>query len=174
MVGRGEEQAMKEDTDSNCSGGDTGCTPLHRRVIAGVQVTYPFKPYGSQVAIASKLIQALNRKENALLESPTGSGKTLAILCASLAWQEKEHARLMEVHEKEERGKLTSQKVGKVVPTLTCVVLLYCIVMFTVLRMVLYAYSGSFCTQNPKSKPPRAPQIFVASRTHSQITQIVR
>lgn len=34
-----------------------------------------------------QIIQALNKRENALLESPTGSGKSLALLCSSLAWQ---------------------------------------------------------------------------------------
>lgn len=55
--------------------------------IGGVRVKFPFKPYPTQLSMMAKIIQALNKKENALLESPTGSGKSLALLCASLAWQ---------------------------------------------------------------------------------------
>ncbi|KAJ1653340.1 Fanconi anemia group J protein [Dispira simplex] len=59
--------------------------------IQGVSVRFPFQPYPAQLAMMAKIVQALNRKENALLESPTGSGKSLAILCAALAWQEMHH-----------------------------------------------------------------------------------
>ncbi|KAI9271154.1 helicase C-terminal domain-containing protein [Helicostylum pulchrum] len=36
------------------------------------------------------IVRTLNNSQNALLESPTGSGKSLALLCAVLAWREKE------------------------------------------------------------------------------------
>ena len=56
----------------------------------GVDIIFPFKPYGCQIAFMTKVIKALNEKENALLESPTGTGKTLSLLCATLAWLKKE------------------------------------------------------------------------------------
>ncbi|CAG7719956.1 unnamed protein product, partial [Allacma fusca] len=40
------------------------------------------------------VIQGLKHRQNCLLESPTGSGKSLALLCASLAWQRQEAARV--------------------------------------------------------------------------------
>ncbi|KAG5456416.1 MAG: hypothetical protein BJ554DRAFT_3852, partial [Olpidium bornovanus] len=58
--------------------------------MSGVEIRFPFPAYGSQVAMMSKITKALQRSENALLESPTGSGKSLALLCACLAWREAE------------------------------------------------------------------------------------
>ena len=44
----------------------------------------------SVLCVLVQIIRALDKKDNALLESPTGSGKTLALLCASLAWLQQE------------------------------------------------------------------------------------
>uniref|UniRef100_A0A1X7UEY4 Helicase ATP-binding domain-containing protein n=1 Tax=Amphimedon queenslandica TaxID=400682 RepID=A0A1X7UEY4_AMPQE len=55
--------------------------------ISGVPVRFPCKPYPTQLQMMSKIIQALNKSDNALLESPTGSGKSLALLCSTIAWQ---------------------------------------------------------------------------------------
>ncbi|CAO3639856.1 unnamed protein product [Cunninghamella echinulata] len=54
--------------------------------INGVPIQFPFQP--SQIQLMAKIVQALKKSENALLESPTGSGKSLAILCGALAWRE--------------------------------------------------------------------------------------
>ncbi|CDW84129.1 regulator of telomere elongation helicase 1 [Stylonychia lemnae] len=59
----------------------------------GIDIIFPFKPYESQVDFMTRLINALNNGENALLESPTGTGKTLSLLCASLAWLKYERKR---------------------------------------------------------------------------------
>ncbi|KAF9953954.1 Fanconi anemia group J protein [Mortierella alpina] len=56
----------------------------------GVSIKFPFVPYQSQQDMMSKIVEALQKKENALLESPTGSGKSLALLCGALAWLETE------------------------------------------------------------------------------------
>ena len=46
----------------------------------------PFPPYQSQVQVMTTLLQAVQRGENALIQSGTGTGKTLALLVASLGW----------------------------------------------------------------------------------------
>ena len=40
--------------------------------IAGLQVKFPFEPYPLQRDYMAKVIDALNNKQNAVLESPTG------------------------------------------------------------------------------------------------------
>ena len=60
--------------------------------IGGIQVEFPFRPYGSQLEFMDRVISTLDRAQreghcHALLESPTGTGKSLSLLCSSLAWQ---------------------------------------------------------------------------------------
>ncbi|KAI4329268.1 hypothetical protein L6164_021552 [Bauhinia variegata] len=55
--------------------------------IRGIDVDFPFEAYDCQLVYMEKVIQSLEQKCNALLESPTGTGKTLCLLCATLAWR---------------------------------------------------------------------------------------
>ncbi|XP_073035876.1 regulator of telomere elongation helicase 1 homolog [Primulina eburnea] len=55
--------------------------------IRGIDVDFPYEAYDCQLVYMEKVIQSLQDKCNALLESPTGTGKTLCLLCATLAWR---------------------------------------------------------------------------------------
>ncbi|KAL0794182.1 hypothetical protein Bca101_065559 [Brassica carinata] len=67
--------------------------PRNEYHIGGLQVRFPYQPYGTQLAFMSRVISTLDRSQkdgrcHALLESPTGTGKTLSLLCSVLAWQQ--------------------------------------------------------------------------------------
>ncbi|KAL0277976.1 UNVERIFIED_CONTAM: Regulator of telomere elongation helicase 1, partial [Sesamum radiatum] len=55
--------------------------------IRGIDVDFPYEAYDCQLVYMEKVIQSIQNKCNALLESPTGTGKTLCLLCATLAWR---------------------------------------------------------------------------------------
>ncbi|KAF8117924.1 hypothetical protein N665_0008s0262 [Sinapis alba] len=55
--------------------------------IRGINVDFPFEAYPSQIIYMDRVIESLQNKCHALLESPTGTGKTLCLLCATLAWR---------------------------------------------------------------------------------------
>ena len=57
--------------------------------IAGIPVSFPKGkvPFTAQRGVMYKVLRALKKSENALIESPTGTGKTLALLCSTLGWQ---------------------------------------------------------------------------------------
>ncbi|CAH2068017.1 unnamed protein product, partial [Thlaspi arvense] len=59
--------------------------PIYR--IRGIDVDFPFEAYPSQITYMDRVIESLQNKCHALLESPTGTGKTLCLLCATLAWR---------------------------------------------------------------------------------------
>ena len=55
--------------------------------IRGIPVEFPHAAYPCQITYMSRVIESLETRRFALLESPTGTGKTLCLLCASLAWR---------------------------------------------------------------------------------------
>lgn len=78
---------LTENPNPNCK---SSKNVLH---IGGIQVEFPYRPYGTQLAFMNRVISTLDRARrdghsHALLESPTGTGKSLSLLCSSLAWQQ--------------------------------------------------------------------------------------
>ena len=100
--------------------------------INGIQVKFPFKPYQVQHDYMSKVIEALQKGENAVLESPTGTGKTLSLLCAALAWREQQ-----------------------------------------VRQYKAFQSQNTNDKNNQDDDTNLIPKIIYASRTHSQITQVI-
>uniref|UniRef100_A0A0N4ZRV0 Helicase ATP-binding domain-containing protein n=1 Tax=Parastrongyloides trichosuri TaxID=131310 RepID=A0A0N4ZRV0_PARTI len=103
--------------------------------IEGISISFPYPPYPCQSAFIKSVLNALNNKQNAALESPTGTGKTLSLLCSVLAWLQVE------------KVKLAPQIVQQV------------------------ALSSN--KNNTETTTIGFPKIIYASRTHSQLAQVV-
>ena len=116
--------------------------------LRGVQIHFPFQPYQCQQAYMGKVLDALNAGENALLESPTGTGKTLCLLCSTLAWQQ------------EQSRRMSDQSMGMGI---------------TVTAGSMDANANAPDAQQASEKPKvNKSTIIYASRTHSQLSQVVK
>ena len=79
--------------------------------ILGIEIYFPYEPYENQKLYMKKVIEALQDKGIAGLESPTGTGKTLCLLCASLAYLK--HIREELKNEKSDRN-FTTQRHSRI------------------------------------------------------------
>ncbi|XP_020079975.1 Fanconi anemia group J protein homolog [Ananas comosus] len=138
--------------------------------IGGVPVEFPYKPYGSQLAFMGRVISTLSRARHqghshALLESPTGTGKTLSLLCSALAWQQDQLRRPPPLAPSPQPPPATGPTPDPLL------------------------HGGGFVpepepSRNTEQSPPAVsvraqkkavtPTIYYASRTHSQISQVIR
>ncbi|XP_043335920.1 regulator of telomere elongation helicase 1 isoform X2 [Cervus canadensis] len=115
----------------------------------GVTVDFPFQPYKCQEEYMSKVLECLQKKVNGILESPTGTGKTLCLLCSTLAWRE--HLR-----DAVSARRIAERASGELFPDRTL---------------------ASWGNAIPEGDVPACytdiPKIIYASRTHSQLTQVI-
>lgn len=116
----------------------------------GVTVKFPFAPYDCQRDYMSKVIQCLQEKKNGVLESPTGTGKTLCLLCATLAWRE---------HFKDS---ISARKIAERLKGEE---------MFT--NTSLASWGTAATDGDTLTYYTDIPKIIYASRTHSQLAQVI-
>ncbi|XP_031739564.1 Fanconi anemia group J protein-like isoform X1 [Cucumis sativus] len=139
--------------------------------IGGVQVEFPFRPYGSQLEFMDRVISTLDRAQreghcHALLESPTGTGKSLSLLCSSLAWQKNfkiknQDANFCHTRPAPEAATNPLGFGGGFIPEVQP-------------SMSTDTESSLPGPNNKIRKKKTAPTIYYSSRTHSQISQVIR
>ncbi|KAK6588019.1 helicase [Cryptosporidium xiaoi] len=56
-------------------------------MIEGYEVYFPYDAYQCQLDYMQKVLYSIKNRKNALLESPTGTGKTMCLLASALAYQ---------------------------------------------------------------------------------------
>eukprot|EP00939_MAST-03C_sp_MAST-3C-sp1_P002617 g2617.t1 len=157
--------------------------------IRGVHVNFPFVPYDCQVKYMTKVIEALQSGEHALLESPTGTGKTLSLLCATLAWQRSQMAlrELRSAMHAQGKGEL-AESARELYDRLSDSVGSYSKKEGIIQTPDSFKIAGntySYAADNSRGKshaqesrsrtaPLERPQIIYASRTHSQLSQVIK
>ena len=145
--------------------------------IRGVDIIFPFKAYDCQVAFMDGVIRAVQNGEHALLESPTGTGKTVSLLCASLAWRRQQDAAACLTRRSAERGAIGSllsasglsgsgsQHSAMGSPPFDGDDLLH--------GAAAWPKASDAGSSSAASSTALAPIIVYASRTHSQLTQVI-
>ncbi|XP_078507813.1 regulator of telomere elongation helicase 1 [Lissotriton helveticus] len=118
--------------------------------IGGLSVDFPFEPYKCQEDYMAKVIECLQKKQNGILESPTGTGKTLCLLCSTLAWRE---------HFKDT---ISARKISE---------RLHGAELFP--DTPLASWGNKATDGENTAYYTDIPKIIYASRTHSQLTQVI-
>ncbi|KAK1445085.1 DNA repair DEAD helicase rad3/xp-d subfamily protein [Babesia gibsoni] len=123
-------------------------------IIDGVEVRFPYTPYDCQKTYMEAVIKSVKNGENAILESPTGTGKTLSLLCSTLAclW----HARFKDDSAFKPKIAGSSREVS--------------------LLTTMHDLRNQINVTAKAIKNQKVPKlrIIYASRTHSQLKQVVR
>uniref|UniRef100_A0A3P8XGC5 Regulator of telomere elongation helicase 1 n=1 Tax=Esox lucius TaxID=8010 RepID=A0A3P8XGC5_ESOLU len=119
-------------------------------VLKGITVDFPFTPYECQKDYMNKVIECLQNKVNGVLESPTGTGKTMCLLCATLAWRNyfKDTISARKIAEKMGGAELFP-------------------------NTPMASWGTAATDGETTTYYTDIPKIIYASRTHSQLTQVI-
>ncbi|XP_033374918.1 regulator of telomere elongation helicase 1 isoform X11 [Parus major] len=123
---------------------------MPRITLNGITVDFPFQPYPCQEAYMAKVLECLQKKVNGILESPTGTGKTLCLLCSTLAWRE---------HFKDT---ISARKIAQRMNGVE---------LFP--DRPLSSWGTAATDGDVPTYYTDIPKIIYASRTHSQLTQVI-
>ncbi|XP_065501564.1 regulator of telomere elongation helicase 1 [Caloenas nicobarica] len=123
---------------------------MPRITLNGIAVEFPFQPYPCQEAYMAKVLECLQKKVNGILESPTGTGKTLCLLCSTLAWRE---------HFKDT---ISARKIAQRMNGLE---------LFP--ERPVSSWGNAATDADIPAYYTDIPKIIYASRTHSQLTQVI-
>ena len=150
-------------------------------MISGVRLSFPYKPYPSQLAMMGKIIKALSESKNAILESPTGTGKTLTLLTAAFAWFNCHKDNILAQRKNAMEEKLLMQKVEEspVRPKSETPES----VDRSPARQTRHDADAEVVYESPEKKAKidvsddaakqKIPKIYVLSRTHKQLRQMI-
>ncbi|VDP34602.1 unnamed protein product [Soboliphyme baturini] len=115
-----------------------------RLEIGKFEVDFPYVPYPCQVDYMRHVITCLEEGRCGIFDSPTGTGKTLCLLCACFAWRDN-----------------FRMKAQSVAPLQT-------IVGSTNVK------GSQISSARPCQESPFMPKIIYSSRTHSQLSQVIK
>ncbi|XP_073436911.1 regulator of telomere elongation helicase 1 isoform X2 [Dendrobates tinctorius] len=118
--------------------------------LGGVTVDFPFTPYKCQEDYMAKVLECLQKGVNGVLESPTGTGKTLCLLCATLAWRQhfKDSITARKIQERMHGAEMFPER-----PTAD--------------------WGSGEADGQSSAYYSDIPKIIYASRTHSQLAQVI-
>ncbi len=128
-----------------------------------ISVKFPKDPYDVQKEFMRSMMTALKGDKLALLESPTGTGKTLCLLTTALAWQEWDYNKRKRERGNSNLGGSLAHETGDVSAQQQNA---------AISNSLGFSWSVEGNAESKKKIKPKT--IIYASRTHSQLKQVVQ
>ncbi|KAH8739379.1 helicase [Cryptosporidium ryanae] len=158
-------------------------------MIEGYGVYFPYDAYECQLKYMQKVLYSIKNRKNALLESPTGTGKTMCLLASALAYQKhhllnKGSSRIVKTTLQNESLAASSDKYN--LKSDGGVIEIVGIPMTGETKEIENGKNANFVSnsgENGKdfsksgeklSDDKITPRVIYSSRTHSQLSQVMR